>query len=562
MKLTRIVLGCAFALLSTAALAQSVIRPVPIPDMSKLPKAEADALVETRGVFDRTKPNLVGAPLAEAYALLASSYTQAGFYDVADVALGNATVVVPEDARWIYLRGLLARMRGDQRQARQYFEEALRLDRKYLPMRVAVIESRLIDGDADAAAQAANQSGTEGKDSAMIASLRARVALRQQRYAEALTAVDEALRLDPNANQLYGVQAEIYAAQGNSAAAAAARAKAGPNAVRILDTLGAGFLGARYITVPDPNQPQGAAQNAAGAPDQDDPVTQARFFIAVQQYSQARAPLEQALKREPNNVGLLSLSARVESMLGAHNTAKARAGEAVRLSPNEAAAVVSRGVVAETAGDEAAAQADYEKAISLDPKLVEARLLLGNRLMRQGRYAPAAEQYRQITTLQPKQPEAYVRLAAANVAEGRCTEGLKDLENGLKAVQEQRGSLMNAFARVTATCRGASKEQVTAARGYAKELYLARNTPAVTEVVALLEAAAGNFTVAEEQQGAAIFAAVRDGGTEAAAPFQENFNRFKAKQMPERPWPSDNGYFKPPRLQPLAPAKPVAKPAG
>ena len=113
MKFTRIALGCAFALLSTAALAQSVIRPVPIPDMSKLAKAEADTLVETRAVFDKTKPNLVGSALAEAYALLASTYTQAGFYDAADVALGNATVVVPDDARWIYLRGLLARMRGD-----------------------------------------------------------------------------------------------------------------------------------------------------------------------------------------------------------------------------------------------------------------------------------------------------------------------------------------------------------------------------------------------------------------------------------------------------------------
>lgn len=561
MKFTRIALGCAFALLSTAALAQSVIRPVPIPDMSKLAKPEADALVETRQVFDKTKPNLVGAPLAEAYALLASSYAQAGFYDVADVALGNATVVVPDDARWIYLRGLLARMRGDQRQARQYFEEALRLDRKYLPMRVAAIESRLADGDVDAAAQAADQSGAEGNDSAMIASLRARIALRQQRYPEALKAIDEALRLDPAADQLYGVQADIYTAQGNKTAAAAARAKAGTNAVRILDLLGAGFLGARVVNVPQTGQPQPLDPKAVAAA-KEDPLTQARFFIAVQQYAQARAPLEQALKREPNNAGLLSLSARIEAMLGASSTAMARAGEAVRLSPKDAAALVSRGVVAETGGDEAAAQADYEKAIALDPGLVEARLLLGNRLMRQGRYAPAAEQYRQLTKLQPQQADAYVRLAAAEVAEGRCQEGLKDLENGLQFVDDQRAFLAQAVVRLTATCRGATEQQITTARAYAKDLYRTRNTPAVTEAVALLNASASNFTVAEELQSAAIFAAVRDGGTEAAAPFQEFFKRFKAKQMPERPWPSDDGYFKPRRLQPLPPAKPAAKPAG
>lgn len=561
MKFTRIALGCAFALLSTAALAQSVIRPVPIPDMSKLAKPEADALVETRQVFDKTKPKLVGSPLAEAYALLASSYTQAGFYDVADVALGNATVVVPDDARWIYLRGLLSRMRGDQRQARQYFEEALRLDRKYLPMRVAVIESRLADGDVDGASQVANQAGAEGNDSAMIASLRARIALRQQRYAEALKAIDDALRLEPGADQLYGVQADIYTAQGNKTAAAAARAKAGTNAVRILDLLGAGFLGARVINVPQNGQPPALDPKAVAAA-KEDPITQARFFIAVQQYDQARAPLEQALKREPGNAGLLSLSARIEAMLGARGTATARAGEAVRLSPNDAAAVVSRGVVAETGGDEAAAQTDYEKAISLDSNLVEARLLLGNRLMRQGRYAPAAEQYRQITTLQPQQAEPYVRLAAAEVAGGRCLEGLKSVESGLAAVDEGRAFLAQAAVRLTATCRGASKEQVETAHKYAKDLYRTSNTPAVIEAVALMNASAGYFTVAEELQGAAIFAAVRDGGTDAAAPFQEFFKRFKAQQMPERPWPSDDGYFKPRRLQPLPPAKPAAKPAG
>ena len=116
--------------------------------------------------------------------------------------------------------------------------------------------------------------------------------------------------------------------------------------------------------------------------------------------------------------------------------------------------------------------------------------------------------------------------------------------------------------RLTATCRGATEQQIMTARAYAKDLYRTRNTPAVTEAVALLNASASNFTVAEELQSAAIFAAVRDGGTEAAAPFQEFFKRFKAKQMPERPWPSDDGYFKPRRLQPLPPAKPAAKPAG
>lgn len=546
MKLNRLALAGALALLSTAALAQNVIRPVPIPDMSKLPKAEADQLVEMRAEFDKSKPTLAGEQLAKAYSLLSSSYAQAGFYAEADAALANALVVTPDDARWIYLRGMLARMRNQQAQSSEFLEQAFRLDRKYLPIRIAVIESRLISGDVDSARQAADQGGTEGNGSAVLASLRGRIALRQGRHAEALAAINQALQLDPGANQLYAVQADIYAAQGNKAAADAARAKAGTVAPRQLDVLLAGFFGAQSIDT----SPRQAAAPEAAAPSKDDPLTQARFFISVQQYDSARTALDQALKSTPNNSGLLGLSARVEALLGNRPLATTRANEAVRLSPNDPSALVTRGVVAETGGDEAAAQADYEKAIGLDGNLSEARLLLANRYMRQGRYAPATEQYRQLIKLDGKVVENYGRLAAAQFADGRCTDALRDLEASLQSSQ-RHGYLTQVYVRVAATCRGTTDAQRKTAIDYARRLYAERSTPQVIEAAALTEAAGGNFTVAQEVQGSAMFAAVRDGGNEAAEPFREFFKKFEAKQMPDRPWPADSNLFKPARLQPL-----------
>lgn len=559
MKITRLVLACAFALLSAAAVAETVIRPVPIPDMSKLDKTQASELIEMRAEFDRSKPTLVGAQLAQAYALLASSYAQAGFLDAADTALANAIVVTPEDARWIYLHGMLARMRNQPAQSRELLEQALRLDRKYLPIRIATIEARLAAGEADAARQAADQAGAEGKDSALLASLRARIALRQGRHADALTAVNEALRLDPGANQLYSLLADVYAAQGNTVSADAARAKAGNVTVKQLDTLMAGFLGVHAISLPTPgSQPA----SAAGATDKDDPLTQARFLIGVQQYTSARAPLEQALKRKPNDSGLLGLSARVEALLGNRNLAATRANDAVRLSPNDAAALVTRAVVAETGGDEAAAQADYEKAIGLDASLTEARLLLGNRYMRSNRFAPAAEQYRQLVKLQPSVAEHHGRLAAAQVADGRCAEALRDLEAALSPQDDKpKPYLKQIFVRVASTCRGASDAQRKLAADYAGDIYRRKQpAPQAIEAVALANAAAGNFTVAEEMQSSAMFAAVRDGGNEAAEPFREFFKKFQAKQLPDRPWPAEYSFFKPARLQPQPPA-PAAAPA-
>lgn len=548
MKLTRLAFAGALTVLSATAFAENVIRPVPIPNMSKLDKAEAAALVEMRAEFDRSKPTMVGEQLAKGYSLLASSYAQAGFYDEADAALANALVVTPDDARWVYLRGMLARMRNQPAQANDLLEQALRLDRKYLPMRIAVVEARLAAGNVDGARQAVDQAGAEGKDNAMIASLRGRVALRQQRHADALNAINEALRLDPGANQLYGVQADIYAAQGNTAAANAARAKAGSDPVRQLDPLLAGFLGARSITVPTPgSQPAAAAGPAAG--NADDPLTRARFLISVDQFDAARVPLDEALKRKPNDAGLLGLSARVEALLGNHNLAATRANEAVRLSPNDAAALVTRGVVAETGGNEAAAQADYEKAIGLDPNLTEARLLLGNRYMRQNRYAPAAEQYRQLVKLEPKVAEHHGRLAAAQAADGRCGEALRDLEASLKANQRQ-GYVAQVFVRIASTCKATTAAQRETATQYANRLYKERPIPQVIEAFALAHAANGDYTVATEMQGSAMFAAVRDGGNEAAEPFREFFRKFQASQLPDRPWPAEYSFYKPQRLQP------------
>lgn len=558
MKLNRLALAGAFALLSATALADSVIRPVPIPDLSKLSKAEAAELVEMRAEFDKNKPTMVGEQLAKAYSLLASSYAQAGFYEEADAALANALVVTPDDSRWIYLRGMLARMRNQPAQASDLLETALRLDRKYLPMRVAVIEARLTSGNVDGARQAVDQAGIEGKDSAMIASLRARVALRQGRHADALSAVNEALRLDPGANQLYGVQADIYAAQGDTAQANAARAKAGTVAVKQLDPLLAGFLGARTIGVPAPGSQPGSADGGA---DKNDPLTQARFLISVQQFDAARAPLDQALRSKPNDAGLLGLSARIEALLGNRNVASARANEAVRLAPNDAAAFATRGVVTETGGDEVAAQADYEKAIGFDGSLTEVRLLLGNRYMRTNRFAQAAEQYRQLIKLEPKVVEHHGRLAAAQVADGRCVDALRDLEASLKANQRQ-GYAAQVFVRVSSTCRGTTDAQRKTAADYARRLYIERPVPQVIEAVALANAAEGNFTVAAEMQGSAMFAAVRDGGNEAADPFREFYKKFQASQMPDKPWPADSGLFRPARLQPQPPRSlPVAAPA-
>src|SRR6187402_3829923 len=114
-----VALGCALA--QSAAAADALIKPVPTPDLSRLPPDTVDDLKQTRSEFDRIKGTLIGDPLVQAYALLGAAYARAGLYDAAAIALEDAALLAPKDGRWVYAQGLVARAQN-QASAQDYFD--------------------------------------------------------------------------------------------------------------------------------------------------------------------------------------------------------------------------------------------------------------------------------------------------------------------------------------------------------------------------------------------------------------------------------------------------------
>ncbi|HEX7769917.1 MAG TPA: hypothetical protein VF422_07795, partial [Dokdonella sp.] len=136
--LASLVLALALFAGSTVVAAEALLKPVPTPDLSRLPAAKAEDLRLTRTTFDVKQKALIGPALAEAYALLGAAYASNGFDAIADVALENASLLAPEDGRWVYARGVLARKQKQAAVAQNFFDLALQLDEDYLPIRVAV----------------------------------------------------------------------------------------------------------------------------------------------------------------------------------------------------------------------------------------------------------------------------------------------------------------------------------------------------------------------------------------------------------------------------------------
>jgi len=528
--------GLSFSLQATAA--EGLLKPLPNVDTAKLTPADAAAVKAARVEFDSAHGKLVGPPLAQVYANVAAAYARAGLKDAASIAFYDASQIDPEDGRWMYLRGVIARDLKQNAEARANFEAALKLDDVYLPIRYRLSDTLVDLGDIDGARKVLERTTREHPDQAVAFAMLGQISMRQKRYTEAIENLQRALKLEPQATQLYKTLAEAYTGVGNATAAKEAESKAGDVPPRLADPLVIGLYGG------------GApAQQLSGTP-----LQQAEQLAGSGKIAAARVKLADYQRDHADDVDALAFQARLEASLGDHLIAQAAADQALTLKPDSATALFARGLVYEYAGDDNQAYAFYQRAVRADVKLAPARLLLGNAEMRRGRYSQAAEQYHQLTLLQPDDPQAQAHLVAAQVAAGQCGRALADTSAAQKR-NPKNGELMQIFVRLASTCTAAKQEERDMALDYAQALYKQRPDAGDSSALALALAAHGKYTEAQQYQAEAIFESVRNGDKQSAESYKATQASFVAKQVPDRPWPAGHAYYNPPLLTPVkAPA--------
>lgn len=532
-----IVVAAALALDATSVCAEALVKPLPTPDLSKLPPAQANDLRKVREQFESKKATLVGPALAEVYALLGAAYANAGFLDVAQLALEDATLLAPKDGRWVYASGVLARAQGQTAVAQNFFELALQLDQDYLPIRVVVAQSRIDNGNLAGARKLLDDYVAKHTDQAVPYAMLGKIALQQKRYADAVTETQRAIALAPQANSLYATLADAQAGAGNAGAAAAARAKAGDIKPSLADPLAMGLIG---------NSASGGARPA-------DPVathaSNAASLLQLKQYSGARTELDSALKLRPNDAVLLSMYSRVEAAAGDLPGARSRATAAIAADPRNPLGYLSQGVALEMAGDDAGAAQAYAQAVRLDPKMAEARSLLGSLSLRTGNYDAAIGNYRALVRLDLNDGSAWNRLVAAYVVAGKCSSALGDV-NDLLAKDSGNKPVLLLFVRLASTCPAATAAQRRGALEYGVKLYKDKPTAPVSEAFALALAANGRWDQAVQIQEAAMYLLVRGGLQEALPAYREVLTQLKAHKVPDRPWPASSPLYHPARLAP------------
>jgi len=545
--------------------ADTAVKAVPTPDLSKLAPARADQLRKIRTSFEKAREVQTGDALAETYALLGTAYARDGFHEAAAIALDDAVTLAPQSGRWVYLRGMLAVMQKQDAAAKSYFERALVIDPNYLPIRTAIASQRMAAGNFDGARQVLESYSSEHPEQSVPFAMLGDIALRQKRYPDAIAQLKHALQLAPEANRLYAQLADAYAASGDAKAAAEARAKAGPNAPTLYDPVGHGMIGnldPAQATLAAPAAQAAASAQAPSGPT--DPTERAagetRVLMLAHKYDDARKRLDQALRASSNNVALIVLYARLEAEAGNLPAAETRAKQALALDPKDPRAYVVLGLTQEMRNDDASAQRSYEQAIRLQSTNASARIALGVLFVRLNRLDDAISQFRALTQAGVKSEEAWTRLIAAEFVAGHCRDGLQEINNALKK-ESNNGYLLQLFVRTASTCPAVDADEKRMALDYGGKLYLAAPLAPVSEAYALALAANGRWDDAVKTQQGTMFVVMRDEGIRGVAPYKAFMQQFQAHKLPDRPWPADADVFNPRRPSPVAAAPASPAPA-
>ncbi|HEV8643942.1 MAG TPA: tetratricopeptide repeat protein [Burkholderiales bacterium] len=198
--------------------------------------------------------------------------------------------------------------------------------------------------------------------------------------------------------------------------------------------------------------------------DVDREAARARELMARQDWQGARAALNKALIRFPDQWQLWALLGASQHALGERRHAiealsrstrlapdapavlnalatvlvEERFDEAldtmdraVTLAPSDARTLFNRGLVLERMGRHATALADYDGALTSDPQFVPALLNRGAALMAVGRFGEAVANNRQLVVLQPASADAYFNLAEALLGLGCSKDALEACDRAL-----------------------------------------------------------------------------------------------------------------------------------
>ena len=373
------------------------VRPVPMPDLARLPGPVQEQIRERYAVLEQAIERRAPAEeLGRAYGDVGVMLMAAEYPGAAETSLRNAEALAQTDLRWPYYLGQFYAAQGDRAKASEWFERALKLRATDLPTLVRLGETYLDGGrPEDAERMFTRALALQPNSGAAVAGL-GRAVLARGDAARAAEYLERALTIEPEATSLHYPLAMAYRRLGDLKKADAHLRERGRG----------------EPTLPDPlmKEHDGLLESAL--------AYQNRGLEALQtgDFAAAAAHFRRGLELEPKNAALGHMLGTALHQLGEVDAAIRQFEEVLRWSPTNARTLFSLGVIFESLGRDEEAVARFGAAVKYEPDHIEARLGLGHCLQLLGRLEESLPHYRHVVKVDPRRVEAWIE--AANVLVG------------------------------------------------------------------------------------------------------------------------------------------------
>jgi tetratricopeptide (TPR) repeat protein len=526
-SLVLIVSGCTSTReTATVSIDRPALRPVSLPDMTG---AAESVQLQLRDRYASLKLKIDSSgtsadDLADAYGEMGRLFVAAEYLDAAESCFANALALVPGDMRWPYYLGHVFRFRNEPAKAAAFFAQSLTLEPNHVPTLVWLGEMSLAQNRPDAAERLFTRGlAIQSRSTVALYGL-GRAALARQQYARAVTHLEAALALDPQASRIHYPLAMAYRGLGDRRNADAHLRQRGDVEVSSVDPLLQAVAG--------------LLKNAA--------VYEVRGSEAMGQreWADAIRNLRIAIELAPQNPGTRLNLGTALYMTGDAGGALEQFETAVRLAPESPKAHYSIGVIKEAAGRDQEAIDRFSAALKYDPSYVEAQMQLADALRRNGRLDEALSHYAEVSRTSPAISQARFGYAMALVRLRRYQDARDSLEEGMKTYPDQPG-FAHALARLLAAAPDDRVRDGRRARTLTEMLLRQQKTMALAETMAMTWAESGEYDRAVTWQREAMTAAERAGQANLVQPMVATLRLYEARQPCRTPWRDDDPVFYP-----------------
>ena len=386
-------------------------------------------------------------------------------------AIQDQLALPEDDFELHYLAAYSAELMWDSIAAKDHLSAAMQLRQDYVPGWLRLATHALQLGDGSLAELAIAASEEIGGPSAYAHYLRAQLRLQQQQWRGAAAELQQALRLQPQANALYAALGQALSLAGDSQAAQQALSRRGPIKPGLEDPLIAALM--------QTSNSVGQLAEAGGRA-----LESGDSARAIELYRRALQRTTDPPPQVPFNLGLaLTAVGQPEEALDA-------LGDAIALDPDYVKAHLQSAQVLKQLGRFEQAAVHYQSALQLEPANLAGRVNFANLLRSRQQWLEALPHQQWLVENLPTERAGWIGLI-------ECHDGLGDQQALRQAVegasrQLPRDALVLEY-RLRFISVWAPEAVDAQAVAQAEALFNRSPTPGSMETLALVHAAAGDY---------------------------------------------------------------------